>query len=226
MTELDLEPFIDAVAQSRFEAYDSHFHNGSFTWEKYKAEEPSDTEALYLQEARRDVHFALPALAKIMEDLVADRPGVHDEDDREWVKTMQRELVPKIDGSAFVASLVPASHGLDVKFAVELGVSIMLDKPILAVMQPGCEASQKLLKVADRVIELPGELALQQTQEYLSQQITLFGEEFAEPDAAGEEEPGLGTSDSPREDAPEGTHEGTSTPPLPLLDDDDVDGPQ
>lgn len=62
------------------------------------------------------------------------------------------ELVPKIDGSAMTISLVPNGPG-DVKFAVELGFSIMMDKPIIAVVKPGMKVPSKLIAVADAIVE-------------------------------------------------------------------------
>ena len=69
----------------------------------------------------------------------------------EFVDHARREAFAKIDGSAFVMSLVPKGD-YDVKFAVELGAAIMLDKPIIAVLMPGARASAKLLEVADEVV--------------------------------------------------------------------------
>ena len=74
----------------------------------------------------------------------------------EWQQFAEQcitELVPKIDGSAMTISLVPKGSS-DVKFAVELGFSIMLDKPIIAVIQPGMKVPGKLLAVADAIVEL------------------------------------------------------------------------
>jgi hypothetical protein len=42
---------------------------------------------------------------------------------------------------------------LDVKFAVELGFMVMLDKPIIAVVSPGSKVPLKLAKVADEIVE-------------------------------------------------------------------------
>jgi hypothetical protein len=45
-----------------------------------------------------------------------------------------------------------------VKFAVELGFSIMLDKPIIAVVAPGTQVPGKLVAVADEIVEgVPGQ---------------------------------------------------------------------
>jgi nucleoside 2-deoxyribosyltransferase len=71
---------------------------------------------------------------------------------REWAKRVRTELIPKLEDSALNVSLVPAD-GTDVKFAVELGFSIMLDKPIIAVVEPGSKVPEKLVRVADRIVE-------------------------------------------------------------------------
>jgi hypothetical protein len=73
----------------------------------------------------------------------------------EWDRfvTYQREHTLKMmDESAFVCSLIPKTDEFDVKFAVETGMAIMLDKPILAVVAPGASISGKLAKVADLVV--------------------------------------------------------------------------
>jgi hypothetical protein len=76
-------------------------------------------------------------------------------DDREvrrWMKAVLKDLVPKIDGSAAVVSVVPKSD-TDVKFAVELGFSIMMDKPIILVVTPGVKIPEKMRRLADEIVE-------------------------------------------------------------------------
>ena len=74
---------------------------------------------------------------------------------REWAERVRRELVPMIEESAITVSVAPPSGEFDVKIAVELGVSILLDKPIIAVIPAGRTASPALLRVADRTFEMP-----------------------------------------------------------------------
>jgi hypothetical protein len=74
----------------------------------------------------------------------------------EWKRYADRaidELVPMIRDSAVTISVVPDGPG-DVKFAVELGFSIMMDKPIIAVVQPGAKVPSRLIAVADEIIEM------------------------------------------------------------------------
>lgn len=80
--------------------------------------------------------------------------GLDDEQREAWdsfVAHVRRDTVEKMLSSAFVMSIVPDKP--DVKFAVELGLSIMMDKPIIAVVLPGVEVPKKLLLVADYVVE-------------------------------------------------------------------------
>jgi nucleoside 2-deoxyribosyltransferase len=80
-----------------------------------------------------------------------------DPDERsEWdrfVEHTRRHTIEGMTKSAFVMSLVPSKDRLDVKFAVELGLAVMLDKPILAVVMPGAEVPARLRQVADRIVE-------------------------------------------------------------------------
>lgn len=78
------------------------------------------------------------------------------EEEEEWEKFVEhtrRHTIEGMDKSAFVMSLVPTRENLDIKFAVELGLSVMLDKPILAVVTPGVKVPKKLLQVVDQIVE-------------------------------------------------------------------------
>jgi hypothetical protein len=70
----------------------------------------------------------------------------------DFVGQVRTGLIPLLKGTACTVSVVPQGS-LDVKFAVELGMSIMLDKPIIAVVQPGTKVPERLVRVADRIIE-------------------------------------------------------------------------
>jgi len=61
------------------------------------------------------------------------------------------DLVPKIRDSAVTMSLCPRDNEPDVKYAVELGMCIMLDKPII-VLSDHEDIPEKLRKVADVVV--------------------------------------------------------------------------
>ena len=72
---------------------------------------------------------------------------------KDFTRRVRRDMIPKLEGSSIAVSIVPDGAG-DVKFAVELGFSIMLDKPIIAVVAPGTPIPAKLRLVADAVVEV------------------------------------------------------------------------
>lgn len=73
--------------------------------------------------------------------------------DEEFIRAVHEGLVPKIEGSHVTVCIVPTDPSkVDVKFAVELGVMIMLDKPILAVVRPGTVVPDKLKLVAEVIV--------------------------------------------------------------------------
>ena len=78
---------------------------------------------------------------------------INDPEFREWAEEVERDLVPKIAGSAATVSLVP-NGPTDVKFAIELGMSIMLDKPIILILDPGQAIPAALRRVADEIVEV------------------------------------------------------------------------
>lgn len=67
-----------------------------------------------------------------------------------------KDLIPKIDNSAYCMSLVPRKpeDRTDIKFCLELGVMLMMDKPIIMVVAPGSQVPDKVVQVADMIIEM------------------------------------------------------------------------
>jgi hypothetical protein len=78
----------------------------------------------------------------------------NDPDVQDWARRVLSDLVPKLSESACTISLMPSGE-TDVKFAVELGFSIMLDKPIIAVIEPGQKIPARMLRVVDAVVDGP-----------------------------------------------------------------------
>lgn len=75
-------------------------------------------------------------------------------ENKEWVDHVKNELIPMIQRSGMTISLIPNDpRNVDIKFAVELGLSIMLDKPIIAVVSPGVQIPNQLLKLAEHIVE-------------------------------------------------------------------------
>jgi hypothetical protein len=79
----------------------------------------------------------------------------HEPTAKAWIRHVLDEMVPKLTDSALVISLVPDDREGDVKFWVELGASIMMDKPILAVLLGDAPVPAKLAAVADEIVRLP-----------------------------------------------------------------------
>lgn len=70
---------------------------------------------------------------------------------REFMDKVERDLVPKMRESVVALMLVPEGE-TDAKFAVELGVAMMLDKPIILLVKEGHQVPEKLQLVADDVV--------------------------------------------------------------------------
>jgi hypothetical protein len=73
---------------------------------------------------------------------------------RVWIDHVLKEMVPPMKQSAFVMQLVPDDVG-EVKFWVELGAAIMLEKPLIAIVLGDREIPPKLRQFADEVVHIP-----------------------------------------------------------------------
>jgi hypothetical protein len=71
-----------------------------------------------------------------------------------WEEHVREELIPMLADAAVTISMVPQGGKTDIKFAVELGLSIMLDKPIIALVEPGTSIPNALARVADEIVEV------------------------------------------------------------------------
>lgn len=72
---------------------------------------------------------------------------------RKWKHHVEREVIPMIESSDSIVSLAPPDGKADVKFAVELGLAIMLDKPIIVVSSSSRPVPPKLALIATHVID-------------------------------------------------------------------------
>jgi hypothetical protein len=85
-----------------------------------------------------------------------------------------------IRDSMITVSLVPdEARNSDLKFAVELGLSIMFDKPILCVIKPGMQVPEHLVRVADLIVEC--DLNNPRDRERLGEAIAKFAKQYGEP---------------------------------------------
>ena len=83
-----------------------------------------------------------------------------------WVAHVRHQVLPMIERSALSAIVTPSGEP-DIKIAVELGLSILLDKPLLVMVAPGQHVPAALRRAADRVIEGPAAVQAQQVREWL-----------------------------------------------------------
>ena len=88
----------------------------------------------------------------------------------EFVRFQREQTMTQMMESAFVMSIVPKEA--DIKFAVELGMAIMLDKPLFCVLLPGAKMPPKLEKVADMVAV--ADLDTEEGREYLRREVESF----------------------------------------------------
>jgi hypothetical protein len=73
---------------------------------------------------------------------------------QDWADHVRTEVIPMIRDSPVTFSIAPPPDKVDVKFAVELGFLIMMDKPIILCVPPGTPVPDKLARVADAIIEM------------------------------------------------------------------------
>jgi hypothetical protein len=83
-----------------------------------------------------------------------DDPFLTDPTAKRWAKHVIDEMVPKMEQSSVAMALLPDGDG-DVKFWVELGAMICMNKPIIAVVIGDREIPPKLELVADEVVRCP-----------------------------------------------------------------------
>jgi hypothetical protein len=72
-------------------------------------------------------------------------------DGQAWARAVHDDLVPKLTDSALSVTIY--SGRVDVKLAVELGAAILLDKPIVLVVQSGVKVPDRLVRAADKILE-------------------------------------------------------------------------
>lgn len=70
---------------------------------------------------------------------------------QEWIAHVDRTLVPMLDDSCVSVSIAPPVGAHDIKYAVELGLSILMDKPILLVVGIDKKVPPKLRSIADDI---------------------------------------------------------------------------
>ena len=110
------------------------------------------------------------------------------EEREDWdriVEHFRRDALEKMTDSAFVASVVPSEDKFDVKFAMETGAAVLLDKPIMAIVLPGVELPGKLARVADEVVR--ADLDTEEGKKEIHEALSRMTERLQSPPAKEEE---------------------------------------
>jgi hypothetical protein len=71
---------------------------------------------------------------------------------KRWKEHIERDMVPKMESSNVVISIAPPKGKFDVKFAVELGAAIMLNKPIIVISETNDDVPPLLRLVAHKIV--------------------------------------------------------------------------
>jgi hypothetical protein len=99
-------------------------------------------------------------------------------DDEWYVKYIDHflaDVLPVLQDSAFSVSIVPGPRNQnrrgDAKYWTELGAMIMHDKPIIAIIEPGTEVPERLVRVADVIIE--GDITTEAGQQVIQEKLAV-----------------------------------------------------
>lgn len=83
------------------------------------------------------------------------RDGFDSDDFRRYADDMRARLIPKMKDSASVLMIAPSmDEKFDIQFALQIGASILLEKPLILLVHRGRVIPPKLLAIADRIIEV------------------------------------------------------------------------
>ena len=95
---------------------------------------------------------------------------------KEYSRHFLMNVLPLLQDSAFAVSIAPSNRGGhheqgNVKYWVELGASIMFDKPIICIIEPGQEIPVRLRRVADIIVE--ADISTEEGQNEASEKIAV-----------------------------------------------------
>lgn len=79
-------------------------------------------------------------------------------EDPEWQRYANHlitEVVPRLDNSAMCVNILPRKpeDADDIQYCTELGMMILMDKPIIIIVRPGTQVPDKVIRVADEIVE-------------------------------------------------------------------------
>jgi hypothetical protein len=79
------------------------------------------------------------------------RDWFNDPEAQAWIADVEENMVPKMEASGAVVSIQTGKT--DVKLAVELGMALLLDKPLILAVTPGAIIPERLARAADEIVE-------------------------------------------------------------------------
>jgi hypothetical protein len=91
---------------------------------------------------------------------------------------VRNDLIPKMKASASVLLIAPdISTPFDVQFAVQIGASVLLEKPLVLIVEGNRTVPPKLERVADRIIraDLSTERGMAAVDEEIARFMTDYG---------------------------------------------------
>lgn len=72
-------------------------------------------------------------------------------EDDEFQRLVDEGLIPRLEASA-MGMLMHPDKKIEAQFAVQLGAMVLLDKPIMVVVDPDYEVPAKLRAIADEIV--------------------------------------------------------------------------
>lgn len=84
---------------------------------------------------------------------MAKRHGFDSAGYRDYTRHFLKDVLPKIEQSSYFLAIAPGGPAeADVKMATEIGMCILLDKPLIVLAPKGRPVAERLLRIADHVI--------------------------------------------------------------------------
>lgn len=104
----------------------------------------------------------------------APRPKLTEEEEfAEFVRHIRANTAKKIEKSSYVMSFVPTSDGVDVMCAVEMGLAIMMRKPLILITTARSDVPPKLRQIADAEVDMSDvDIDTEEGQEIIGQRIS------------------------------------------------------
>lgn len=103
---------------------------------------------------------------------------VSDEEWQQFVNQVREDVVKQMADSALVTTINPGDREPDVKLAVETGMAILLDKPMLLLAKEGDPIPAALERAAYAVIRYSGDLDTEEGKQEVFDQLEPYLDEF------------------------------------------------